>query len=73
VGCPSFQESLVVVFVAVLVLGSTRLPQIGDALGRAVRNFKRGIRGENEIDVTPRKAVPPPDEDSNEGDGPASR
>lgn len=51
-GCPSFQESLIIIFVVALVLGATRLPQIGDALGRAIRNFKRGIKGENEIDVT---------------------
>jgi sec-independent protein translocase protein TatA len=64
VGCPSFQEGLIVVFVVVLVLGASRLPQLGDALGRAVRNFKRGMKGENEIDVTPpKKRIEPPDED----------
>lgn len=52
-GCPSFQESLIIIFVVVLVLGATRLPQLGDALGRSVRNFKRGMKGDNEIDVTP--------------------
>lgn len=63
-GCPSFQEGLIVVFVVVLVLGASRLPQLGDALGRAVRNFKRGMKGENEIDVTPpKKRIEPPDED----------
>ena len=56
-GCPSFQETLIIVFVIVLVLGATRLPQIGDALGRSIRNFKKGVRGENEIDVTPPKKL----------------
>ena len=51
-GCPSFQEGLIIVFVITLILGATRLPQIGDALGRAIRNFKRSVKGENEIDVT---------------------
>lgn len=51
-GCPSIQESLIIIFVVALILGATRLPQIGDALGRAIRNFKRGIKGENEIDIT---------------------
>lgn len=58
-GCPSFQEGLIILFVVVLVLGASRLPQIGDALGRSIRNFKRGFKGENEIDVTPKKQVPP--------------
>ena len=56
-GCPSFQETLIIVFVIVLVLGATRLPQIGDALGRSIRNFKKGVKGENEIDVTPKKTI----------------
>ncbi len=42
-------------FVVVLVLGATRLPQIGDALGRSIRDFKRALKGKNEIDVTPPK------------------
>ena len=58
-GCPSFQESLIIIFVIVLVLGATRLPQLGDALGRSVRNFKRGLKGDNEIDVTPKKKLEP--------------
>jgi len=63
-GCLSFQEGLIVIFVVVLILGASRLPQLGDALGRAVRNFKKGVKGDNEIDVTPPKQVgPPKDED----------
>jgi sec-independent protein translocase protein TatA len=64
-GCPSFQESLIILFVIVLVLGATRLPQIGDALGRSIRNFKRGMKGENEIDVTPKKKLEPGEDDDN--------
>jgi len=52
---PSFQEFLVIVFVIALVFGAGRLPQIGDALGRSIRNFKRSVKGDNEIDVTPKK------------------
>lgn len=59
-GCLSFQEGLIVIFVVVLILGASRLPQLGDALGRAVRNFKKGVKGDNEIDVTPRKQVEAP-------------
>ncbi len=57
-----FQEILIVLFVVVLVMGAGRLPQIGDGLGRAIRNFKRSVKGENEIDVTPKKKLPPDDQ-----------
>jgi sec-independent protein translocase protein TatA len=62
---PSFHEFLIIVFVIALIFGAPRLPQIGDALGRSIRNFKRGVKGENEIDVTPsveHKQVDPPKE-----------
>ena len=62
--CLSFQEGLIVVFVVTLVLGASRLPQLGDGLGRAVRNFKKGFKGDNEIDVTPPKQVNPPKDDA---------
>lgn len=56
-GCLSFQEGLIVIFVIVLIMGATRLPQIGDGLGRAIRNFKKGLKGDNEIDITPPKEI----------------
>jgi sec-independent protein translocase protein TatA len=35
-----------------LVFGAARLPQIGEALGKAIRNFRRGASGEGEKDKT---------------------
>ncbi|MCK6550288.1 twin-arginine translocase TatA/TatE family subunit [Myxococcota bacterium] len=48
-------EILIIVFVVALVFGAGRLPQIGDALGRSIRNFKKAIKDDKEIDVTPPK------------------
>ncbi len=62
-GCLSGQELIIVVLVVTLVFGASRLPQIGDALGRSIRNFKKSVKGENEIDVTPPKQVPPSTEE----------
>ena len=46
---------LVVIFLIVLVIfGAGKLPQIGDALGRSIKNFKKATRDE-ELDVTPGK------------------
>ncbi len=41
-------ELLVVLFVLVLVFGSSKIPALGDGLGRAVRNFRKAVKGEDE-------------------------
>ncbi len=46
---------MIVLLIVVVVFGSTKLPQLGDGLGRAIKNFKRAVGGNNEIDVTPKK------------------
>jgi len=37
-----FGEILVILVVALLIFGPTKLPQLGDALGKAIKNFKKG-------------------------------
>ena len=49
------QELLVVLAICVLIFGARRLPEIGSGLGRAIKNFKSGVSGQDEIDVTPDK------------------
>ena len=44
-------ELLVVLMILVLVFGASRLPLLGDGLGRAIRNFKRGIARDDRIAV----------------------
>ena len=53
-------EIIIIIFVIVLIFGAPRLPQIGDALGRSILNFKKALKGQNEIDVTPKKKEPLP-------------
>ncbi len=48
-------ELLVILGIVVLLFGARRLPEIGSGLGRAITNFKSGISGKDEIDVTPEK------------------
>lgn len=38
-------ELLVVLFVLLLVFGSSKIPALGDGLGRAVRNFRKAVKG----------------------------
>ena len=54
-------ELVIVLLIIVVIFGSTKLPQLGDGLGRAIKNFKRSVGGGNEIDVSPRKGDLPSD------------
>jgi sec-independent protein translocase protein TatA len=48
-------ELLVILGIVVLLFGARRLPEIGAGFGKAIRNFKSGVSGQDEIDVTPKK------------------
>lgn len=50
-------EWLVILVVVLLVFGAGKLPQIGDALGRSIKNFKRAASGDAEIEVNKKKEV----------------
>lgn len=49
------QELLLILVLAMLVFGASKLPEIGSGLGRAIRNFKRASLEPDEIDITPQK------------------
>ena len=51
-------ELVIVLVIIVVVFGSTKLPQLGDGLGRAIKNFKRAVTNPNEVDVTPKSSKP---------------
>ncbi|HTF32935.1 MAG TPA: twin-arginine translocase TatA/TatE family subunit [Myxococcota bacterium] len=46
---------LLILLLATLVFGARRLPEIGAGLGKAIKNFKAALSGQDEIDVTPKK------------------
>jgi sec-independent protein translocase protein TatA len=48
-------EIILIFLVVMVVFGASKLPQLGDGLGRAIKNFKRAVQSTNEIDVTPKK------------------
>jgi len=49
------QELLVILAIVVVIFGARRLPEIGSGMGKAIKNFKAGVSGKDEIDVTPQK------------------
>jgi sec-independent protein translocase protein TatA len=48
-----FGELVLILIIVVVVFGSTKLPQLGDGLGKAIKNFKRAVNSQNELDVSP--------------------
>lgn len=41
-------ELLLVLLIVLLVFGAARLPQIGESLGKAIRNFRKGLSGDDD-------------------------
>ena len=48
-------ELLIILGIVVILFGARRLPELGAGMGKAIRNFKSGLSGKDEIDVTPKK------------------
>jgi len=58
-------ELLVILAIVVVLFGAQRLPELGSGVGKAIRNFKIGLSGKDEVDVTPKsekvsEGKPPP-------------
>ena len=49
-------ELIIILVIVLLIFGAGKLPQIGDALGKSIRNFKKSAAGRDEkaVDVTPK-------------------
>jgi sec-independent protein translocase protein TatA len=48
----SLTHLLLLGLVLALVFGKNRLGDVGRSLGEGMRSFKKGLRGESDIDVT---------------------
>jgi len=52
-------ELVVILIIILVVFGAGKLPQIGDAIGRGIRNFKKASSGADD-DATKNAQVNPP-------------
>ncbi len=43
-------ELIVILIIVVIIFGASRLPQLGEGLGKAIKGFKKGISDNNESD-----------------------
>lgn len=48
---PGMGELLIILVIVMLIFGAGKLPAIGDAIGRSIKNFKRAANGNDEIEV----------------------
>ena len=48
-------ELIIILVIVLVVFGAGRLPEIGSALGKSIKNFKRASDGKDEIEIKPRK------------------
>jgi sec-independent protein translocase protein TatA len=46
-------ELLVILVIVLIIFGANKLPQIGEGIGKGIRNFKKNIKEKGEIDITP--------------------
>ena len=44
-------ELLVILVIALIVFGGSRLPEIGKGIGQAIRNFKHGMDEVNKAEI----------------------
>jgi sec-independent protein translocase protein TatA len=50
---PGFGELIIILVIVLLVFGANKLPMLGEGVGKAIKNFKRGLSTNDDIDVTP--------------------
>ena len=48
------QELLVILVIALVIFGPSKLPQIGSGLGKAIREFKKGVSSDDGEDSAAR-------------------
>ena len=61
-----FGELVIILLIVTVVFGATKLPQLGDGLGKAIKNFKRSV-GPNEDAEEKSKLESRESRDRNEG------
>jgi len=56
-GMPGMQEMLIILVLVLIIFGAGKLPQVGGQLGKGLRNFKDGMRGEGDEKIEEAKRV----------------
>jgi sec-independent protein translocase protein TatA len=61
------QELLIILVIVMVIFGAGKLPQIGEGMGKAIRNFKKSAKeAEDAIDITPDEEEKKTDKDESD-------
>ena len=58
------QELLIILVLVMVIFGAGKLPQVGEALGKGIRNFKKGVNEAQDLEIADlgeKKPEPPTD------------
>lgn len=55
-------ELLIILVIVLVIFGAGKLPDLGEGLGRGIRNFRKAVKSPDEIDVTPESGPAEPSE-----------
>jgi len=56
-------ELMVILVIALVIFGPSKLPQIGSGLGKAIRDFKKGVTGGEDEDASNKDTKKDPPQD----------
>jgi sec-independent protein translocase protein TatA len=45
---PGFQELLIILLIVLVIFGASKLPQLGRGMGEGIRNFKKGLKNDED-------------------------
>jgi len=51
-------ELAIILLIVLIIFGAGKLPEIGEGLGRGIRNFRKAVKAPDEIDITPAQQSP---------------
>ncbi len=55
IGGIGMPELLIILVIVLIIFGANKLPQIGEGIGKGIRNFKKGVKDKEEIDTASKK------------------
>jgi len=51
VAFPGMTEIIIILLIVVIIFGAGKLPELGKGLGKGIRNFKKAVTGNDEVDI----------------------
>jgi sec-independent protein translocase protein TatA len=52
---PQPTEMIIILIIVLVLFGGSRLPALMEGMGKGLRSFKKAMRGDDEIDVSPKE------------------